>query len=56
MTSMKIAQFSRPPTPLVQLFPKLFHPLDLGRPIANESPHLPLQMITTQLKENIIQG
>ena len=27
-TSMKIIQFSRPPTPLVQLRPKFFHPLD----------------------------
>ena len=24
------------PHPLVQLIPKLFHPLDLGRPISNE--------------------
>ena len=40
MTSMKIVQFSRPPTPLVQLRPKFFHPLDLGRPISNE-PHPP---------------
>ena len=38
MTSMKIVQFSRPPTPLVRLPPKFFHPLDLGRPISNESP------------------
>ena len=41
MTSMKIIQFSRPFTPLVQLCPKLFHPHDLGRPISNEPP-LPL--------------
>ena len=33
MTSMKIVQFSRPPTPLVHLHPKLFHPLDVGSPI-----------------------
>ena len=26
-------QFSRPPTPLVQLRPKFFHPHDLGRPV-----------------------
>ena len=38
MTSMKIVQFSRPPTPLSQLRPKFFHPLDLGRPISNEPP------------------
>ena len=38
MTSMKIIQFSRPPTPLVQLRPKSFHPLDLGCPISNEPP------------------
>ena len=55
MTSMKIVQFSRPPTPFVQLRPNFFHPLDLGRPISDE-PSLPLQMITNQLKENIIQG
>ena len=55
MTSMKIVQFSRPPTPLVHLRPKFFDPLDLGRPISYESPLL-LQMITSQLKENIIKG
>ena len=43
MTSMKIVQFSRPPTPLVHLRPKFFHPLDLGRPISNDPP--PPQMI-----------
>ena len=36
MTSMKIVQFSRPPTPLVHLHPKFFHPLDRGRPISND--------------------
>ena len=36
MMSMKIVQFSRPPTPLLQLRPKFFHRLDLGRPISNE--------------------
>ena len=35
MTSMKIIQFSRPPTPLVHLPSKFFHPLDLGRPFPN---------------------
>ena len=38
MTSMKIAKFSRPPTPLVYLCPEFFHPLNLGRPISNEPP------------------
>ena len=38
MTSMKIVQFSRPPPPLVHLRPKFFHPLDVGRPISNETP------------------
>ena len=56
MTSMKVVQFSRPPHPLVQLRPKFFHPLDLGRPISNEPPPPPLQMISNQLKENITQG
>ena len=36
MTSIKIVQFLRPPTSLVHLRPKLFHLLDLGRPISNE--------------------
>ena len=58
MTSMKIVQFSRLPTPLVHLRQKFFHPLDLGRPISNEPHHLShsLQMIANQLKENIMQG
>ena len=38
MTSMRIVQFPRPPTPLVRLYPKFFHPLDLGRPVSNELP------------------
>ena len=54
MTSMKILQFSRPYTPLVHLCPKFSHLLDLWRPISNGLP--PLQMMTNQLKENIIQG
>ena len=54
MTSMKIVQFSRPPTPLVHLSPKFFHLLDLELSILNEPPRL--QMITSQLKGNIIQG
>ena len=57
MTSMKIVQFSRPPNPLAHLRPIFFHPLDLGRTISNEpSLSLSLQVITNQLKENIIQG
>ena len=54
MTSMKIVQFLRPPTPFVLLRPKFFHPLDLGRSISNKTS--PLQMTTNLLKENIIQG
>ena len=38
MTSMNIVQFSRPPNPIVHLHPKLFDPLDLGRPTSNEFP------------------
>ena len=41
------------PTHFVHLRPTLFHLLDLRRPISNETPSL--QMITNQLKENIIQ-
>ena len=36
MTSIKIVQFLRPPTPFVHLCPKFFNPLDLGRPITNK--------------------
>ena len=53
MSSMKIVQSSRPSIPLVHPRPKFFHHLDLGRPMSNDPP---LQMITNQLKENIIQG
>ena len=56
MSSMKIAIFSRLPTLLVQLCQNFFHPLDLGRPVSNNLPPVHLQMITNQLKENIIQG
>ena len=38
MASMKLIQFSRPLTPPVHLHPKFFHPLDVGRPISNDSP------------------
>ena len=54
MTSMKIVQFSRLPTPLVDLRPKFFQPLDLDVQ-TQTNPHPPLQMITNQLKENIIE-
>ena len=40
LTSLKIVQFSRPPTPLVQLRPIFFYPFNLGRPISKESPSL----------------
>ena len=40
MTSVKIVQFSRHTTPLVQLRPKYFHPLDLRRPVSNISSSL----------------
>ena len=43
---------SQDPTPLVHLRPEFFHPLDLRYPISKNSP---LQMITNQLKENVIQ-
>ena len=56
MTSMNIVQFSRPPTSLVHLQPKFFHPPDLGRPISIDRPPPPLQIITNRLKENITQG
>ena len=55
ITSMKIIQFPKPSTPLLHLRPKFFYPLDLGRPLSNETPSSFL-MITNQLKENIIQG
>ena len=52
--SIKIVQFWKPHTPLVHLRPQFLHLFDLGRPNLNEPP--PLEMITNQLKENIIQG
>ena len=45
--------FQSPPP--AHLHPKFFHSLDVGRPIPNDLPP-PLQMITNQLKENMIQG
>ena len=57
VASMKIVQFSRSITPLVQLRPKFLHPLDLGHPVSNKSPSFPsYNQITNQLKKNIIQG
>ena len=54
MTSMKNVQFSRPLTPLVNLRPKFFHPLELGRLVSNDPP--PLQIIlcmwTNEIKTN----
>ena len=55
MTSMKTAQFSRPVTPLVQLRPKFFHPLYLGRPILNKPPPISLPNDNQSIKKNIIQ-
>ena len=52
MASMKIVQFSRPPTPLVQLRPKFFHLLDLGRPISNEPPPSPNDNQSVKRKHN----
>ena len=44
------------PTHLVHLCPKFFYPFDLGLPVSSKPPSTPLRMITSQLKENIIQG
>ena len=53
----KLANFQDPPTSLVQLRPKFFHPLDFQTPnFKRNSLPLPLQIMTNQLKENIIQG
>ena len=54
ITSMKIVQFSRLHAPIIHIRPKFFHPLDLRRPISNKLPS-PLQVITNQFKENIVQ-
>ena len=48
MTFMKIVKFSRPLTPSVNICPKFFHSLDLGRPVLNESPHLLQQTVEQQ--------
>ena len=52
----KLSNFQDPSLPLVHLRLIFFHPLDFGRPISNEPSSSSLQMITNQLKENIIQG
>ena len=54
MTSMKIVQFSRPSTLLSIYVQNYSTPLTLD--VQFQTPPLPLQMITNQLKENIIQG
>ena len=54
MTSMKIVQFSRPSTLLSIYVQNYSTPLTLD--VQCQTPPLPLQMITNQLKENIIQG
>ena len=52
MTSMKIVQFSRPPTPLVQPRLKFFHPIDLGRPISNVPLLSPNDNQSIKMKKN----
>ena len=52
MTSMRIVKFLRPPTPLVNLRPKFFHPLDLGRTISNELPDSPNDNQSIRRKHN----
>ena len=52
MTYMKIVQFSIPPIPLANLRPKFFHPLDLGHPITNETPHFPNDNQSIKRKHN----
>ena len=53
MESMKIAQFSRPSTSCSSTS-KISHPLDLGCSVSNEHP--PVQTITNELKQNMIEG
>ena len=57
MTSMKIVQFSRFPTPspIVQLRPKYFHSFDLGCALSKEPPS-PSPNDNHQLKGKIILG
>ena len=56
MTFIKNFQFWRPPTPLVYFWPNFFYPFDLRCPISKEPSPLPSNMITNELKDNIIQG
>ena len=57
MTSMIIVKFSRPPTSLVYLHSKFFHPLDLRCPISNNLPNQPPPHPRSPfLLKNIIQG
>ena len=53
MTSMKIAQFLRPPTPLSICIQNSSTLLTLD--VQFQTNRSPLQMITNQLKENLIQ-
>ena len=53
MTSMKTVKVLRPLTPLVHPRPKFFSPFNLWRSISKKPSR---QMITNQVKENIIQG
>ena len=53
MTSKKIAQFSRPLTPSPIYVQNSSTPLNLDVQFQTDPP---LQMITNQFKENIIQG
>ena len=55
MTSMKIIQLSRVPTALLHLRPKFSTPLTLDVQFQMNPPSPHLQVITNQLKENIIQ-
>ena len=57
MTSMKIGQFSRPPHPSCPATSKILPPPWLWTSNFKRNPlPLPLQIMTNQLKENIIQG
>ena len=58
MTSMKIVQYLRPPTLLSSYVQNSYTPLTLDVQFQTNPPppsSLPLQMITSQLKEDIIQ-
>ena len=51
MMSMKIVQFSIP-LPFVYLRPKLFHPLELGRPISKKASPSPNDNQSIKRKHN----